>query len=71
MTTEGTKTGASTATASTSTARTATMPTLTEGVSNMAETTESVMRIGDVPKKIAINLSEPGVYPAGGMPRKT
>ena len=43
MTTEGTKTAASTA-------GTATMPTVTEGVSAMAE---------------------PGVYPAGGMPRKT
>ena len=64
MTTEGTKTTASTA-------RTATMPAVTEGVSNMAETTESIMRIGDVPKKIAVNLSEPGVYPAGAMPRKT
>ena len=64
MTTEGTKPAASTA-------MTATMPTLTEGVSAMAETTESIMRIGDVPKKFAVNLSEPGVYPAGGMPRKT
>ena len=64
MTTEGTKTTASTA-------RTATMPAVTEGMSDMVETTGITRRSEDMPKKITVNLSEPGVYPAGAMPRKT
>ena len=64
MTTEGTKTTASTE-------RTATMPAVTERMSDMAETTGITRRIEDMPKKITVNLSEPGVYPAGAMPRKT
>ena len=64
MTAEGTKTTASTE-------RTATMPAVTERMSDMAVTTGTIRRIEDMPKKILVNLSEPGVYPAGAMPRKT
>ena len=64
MTTEGTRTTASPA-------RTATMPAVTEQMSDVAMTTGTVRRSEDMPKKITVNLSEPGVYPAGAMPRKT
>ena len=56
-----------------STQRTATMmgPAVTERMFDMAVTAGIIRRIGDMPKKITVNLSEPGVYPAGAMPRKT
>ena len=64
MTAEGTK-------ITVSTEGTATMPAVTERMSDMAETTGITRRIEDMPKKITVNLSEPEVYPAGAMPRKT
>ena len=64
MTAEGTK-------ITVSTEGTTTMPAVTERVSDMAMTTGTLRRIEDMPKKMTVNLSEPGVYPAGAMPRKT
>ena len=64
MTTEGTK-------ITVSTEGTTTMPAVTEQVYDMAMTTGTLRRIEDMPKKMTVNLSEPGVYPAGAMPRKT
>ena len=69
MTAERTKTTASTE-------RTATMmgPAVTERMSDMAVTAGIIRRIEDMPKKIIVNLSEPGVstsYSPGAVPRKT
>ena len=66
MAAEGTTTTASTA-------MTATMPGVTKRMPDMAGTTEIIRRIENMPKEIAVNLSEPGVYPpysAGAVPRK-
>ena len=55
------------------TALTATMPRVTERIADMALTREIIRKIENMPKEIAVNLSEPGVYPpylAGAMPRK-
>ena len=68
MTAERTKT-------TVSTERTATMmgPAVTERMSDMAVTAGIIRRVGDMPKKITVNLSELGVrtsYPPGAVPRK-
>ena len=52
------------------TALTATMPRVTERIADMALTREIIRKIENMPKEIAVNLSEPGVYSPGAVPRK-